>query len=111
MSKIIIVTESRELSNTALIELKNKAPHTIGYLRTAVRDRLPIIEAFLFYNDHQEISTKLKAIVQTLDMYKIPFSIYELGEENEYTASIDNEIDKIDTETLVNILDSHNPSE
>ncbi len=90
-----------------LLDLKKITGVSLVSLEKCWSAHKPIVDYAMFYNDHDEVSKKLREVISLLKEENIKFSIYELDEDMEYVQNSETELDKIDEETLINILDSH----
>lgn len=107
MSKAVIVIDQSEVSGKALMAIKPLTGASLADLKLAIGGGLPILSEKLFYNNHDDVSQKLKSLLSVLHTESVSYSIYELDEESEFKNEADHSVDKIDEETLLNILNSH----
>lgn len=107
MSKISLRLDQNTVPADVLAGLHKTIGKSMLSIHQSIKSNLPIAEYKLFYNDHEEVSLKLKNIASLLADKDISFSMYELDEDDAFIDSHDTDIDKIDLETMVNILDSH----
>lgn len=106
MSKISIVILEK-LSNEQLGALKQILPDkSLMEIKKNCSERSPVFEARLFYNDHDELATKLKSIITLTENEKINYKIYELDDEEDFNKIASKEIFEISAVTLGNILDN-----
>jgi hypothetical protein len=105
MSKIVISLDS-EISNTALIDIRRVTNLDLSEIRQSVSSGEPLVEFPLFYNDHDEVSQKLRNLVSIFTSNSIEASFFELEEDEE--LNLDNrDLTEISSTTLLNILEAH----
>jgi hypothetical protein len=103
MSRIIIRANPSTLSIGALAEVKVHTRLAAYELHRVVKQGGLIFDEVLFSNDHATIAGRLLRLLAALQRFEVSFCLYELSETIEHLE----ETDRIDEETLMNILSSH----
>ena len=108
MSRIIIHLEAK--SAATVTQLKTfKQIWQIGLSEARTRFSKPgvLAEALLFQNNHAEVRQQLQATIKLLKDADTRVSIYELEEEESFQDPSTHQFQKIDVETLQNILEAY----
>lgn len=102
MSKIVVVIKEDPPSQL-FVEIAGVCNTSISIIRQAVKQRQPVFEARLFYNDHAEVAAQLLQVVGAIKSHKVKYSIYEL-DYDERLEDVPSEEVEIDENILRNIL-------
>ncbi|WP_294925887.1 hypothetical protein [uncultured Paracoccus sp.] len=102
MSKVAILVQ-QEKNLPAVANLAKILSLSLGEARSRIAEGKPLYEGLLFMNNHQEVSTRLRSLVTLLEQVEIPFRIFELEEDENFSFAPHDETE-IDSETLENIL-------
>jgi hypothetical protein len=105
MSKII-VSLNTEVPNNILMDIRRATDLSLAEIRQSINSGQPFAEFLLFYNDHDEVSQRLRSLVSILTSNSIAASFFELEEDEE--LNLDNrDLTEISSTTLLNILEAH----
>lgn len=104
MSKIWVYVDQTKISATVLMELHRILEEPIGVIKSRIETSAALATFALFYNDHDDVTQKLRAIIYNIPAAGANLRFFETPEEQTTcTAS-----DEISGETLENILTTKN---
>jgi hypothetical protein len=95
---IVMIVDDGGKSNEAIRLLKKTTDLGIGEIVTRLKERRPILEYPLFFNDHEEVAERLRDLVSNLPRLGVSFRLFELHEDVAFALS---------PEGLRNILEMH----
>jgi hypothetical protein len=105
MSKIAVTIDSAVFNNV-LMDLKRETNLSLAEIRQSIGSGQPLAKFSLFYNDHDEVSQKLRSLVSIFTSNSVAASFFELEEDEE--LNLDNrDLTEISSTTLLNILEAH----
>jgi hypothetical protein len=102
MSKIIVTIDSA-ISNNVLMDLKRVTDLSLAEIRQSIGSGRPLINFFLFNNDHDEIAQKLRSLISVLSSNSIESSLFELR-DNEELDSINKDRRRVPPEGILRLL-------
>ncbi len=95
-----------EVSNNILMDIRRTTDLSLAKIRQSIGSGQPFAEFPLFYNDHDEVSQKLRSLVSILTSNSVAASFFELEEDEELNSDNRNSTE-ISSTTLLNILEAH----
>lgn len=100
----IYIKEVENVEPMVLFKLKNATSSSLSDIKFLLAPGRMFLREELFMNDHEEVATRIKAIIKILKEGNVNFSIHEMGEGHE-EENADIDFWKISEETMNNILD------
>jgi hypothetical protein len=105
MSKVVVFLDT-EVPNNVLMDIRRATDLSLAEIRQSIGSGQPFAEFPLFYNDHDEVSQKLRSLILILTSNSVTASFFEL-EEDEELNSDNRDLTEISSTTLLNILETH----
>jgi hypothetical protein len=95
----IAVVVDAGLPASVLMSLHREMTCGVAALKERIAQRRPILEARLFFNDHDEVAARLRSVVAILKSAGASFEVHELADGEAPSATT-----RITTTVLENVL-------
>jgi hypothetical protein len=95
---IVLIVDDAGKSNEAIRLMRGITGLGVGEILTRMKEKRPILEYPLSYNDHEEVAGRLRHLLSSLPRLGVSFRLFELHEDAAFALS---------PQGLRNILETH----